>query len=217
MLCDTRVESKASISRNGARPLPFPCLPAPRGCRRMPFCTFMFLFLLLMIASTWDGLWAQSTTPPPDVMDMSLEDLMKVDIDSVYGASGYKQKVSDAPASITIITGDEIKRYGYRTLADVMRDVPGFYVTYDRNYSYLGVRGFGRPGDYNSRILLFVDGHQTNDDIYDQAYIGTDFPVDVDLIDRIEVIKGPNSSRFLASALLGVINIVTKTGHDFFG
>ncbi len=150
-------------------------------------------------------------------MDMSLEDLMKVEIDSVYGASGYKQKVSDAPASITVITGEEIKRYGYRTLADVLSDVPGFYVTYDRNYDYLGVRGFGRPGDYNSRILLLVDGHETNDNIYDQAYIGTDFPVDIDLIDRIEVIKGPNSSRYLASALLGVINIVTKTGHDVPG
>src|ERR1017187_10422870 len=150
-------------------------------------------------------------------MDMSLEDLMKVDIDSVYGASGYKQKVADAPASITIITGDEIRRYGYRTLADALRDVPGFYVIYDRVYDYLGERGFGRPADYNSRFLLLVDGHRVNDNLFDQAFIGNDFPVDVDLIDRIEVIRGPNSSLYIASALLGVINVVTKPVHELQG
>ena len=179
-------------------------------------CKRTLLLLLFLLMTDPDGvrLWAQSTLDHSDLMDMSLEDLMKVEIDSVYGASGYKQKVTDTPASITIITADEIRRYGYRTLAEVLRNVPGFYVNYDRNYNYLGVRGFGPPGDYNSRILLLVDGHQINDDIYDQAYIGTEFPVDIDLVERVEVIRGPNSLRFLASALLGVINIVTKSVRD---
>jgi outer membrane receptor for ferrienterochelin and colicins len=96
-----------------------------------------------------------------------------------------------------------------------LRDVPGFYITYDRSYDYVGVRGFGRPSDYNTRILLLVDGHRINDNIDDQAFIGTDFPVDVNLIDRVEVIRGPNSSLYVASALLGIINIVTR--HDLEG
>jgi outer membrane receptor for ferrienterochelin and colicins len=104
--------------------------------------------------------------------------------------------------------------YGYRTLADILRNVRGFYVGYDRNYSYLGVRGFGRPGDYNSRIALLVDGPRLNDNIYDEALLGTEFPIDIDLIDRVEVIRGPNSSLYVASAFLGVINIVTKRGRD---
>lgn len=145
-----------------------------------------------------------------DLMDLSLADLMKVEIDSVYGLSGYKQKVENAPASITIVTGDEIRRYGYQTLADVLRNVAGFYINNDRNYTYIGVRGFGRPGDYNSRILLLVDGHRANDNIYDQAFIGNEFPVDIDLIDRVEIIRGPNSSLYVASAFLGVINVITK-------
>lgn len=145
---------------------------------------------------------------------MSLEDLMSIEIDSVYGASGFKQKVTEAPASVTIITSEEIQIYGYRTLADILRNVRGFYVTSDRNYSYLGVRGYGPPGDYNSRIAVLIDGHRLNDNIYDAALIGTEFPIDVDLIDRVEVIRGPNSSLYVASAFLGVINIITKRAPD---
>ena len=155
-------------------------------------------------------LGAQDDHAAPDLMSMSLEQLMKVEIDSVYGASGYEQKVTDAPASITVITADEIRHYGYRTLADILRNVPGFYVTYDRDYSYVGVRGFGRPGDYNSRVLLLSDGHRMNDDIFSAAFIGNELPLDIDLIDRVEVIRGPNSSLYVASAFLGVINIITK-------
>lgn len=166
--------------------------------------------ILALILNSLCSLAAQDSHNQPDLMDMSLEDLMKVDIDSVYGASGYKQKVMDAPASITIITADEIRRYGYQTLADILRDVPGFYITYDRNYTYLGVRGFSRVGDYNSRVLLLIDGHRTNDNIYDEALIGPEFPLDIDLIDRVEVIRGPNSSLYIASSFLGVINIITK-------
>jgi iron complex outermembrane receptor protein len=172
------------------------------------------LFVFLMTGSNPVRVLAQDKQAPTDLFDASMEDLMKVDIDSVYAASGYKQKITEAPASITIITSDDIRKYGYRTLADILSNVPGFYVTYDRNYSYLGIRGFGRPGDYNTRILLMVDGHRLNDSVYDQALIGTEFPIDVDLIERVEVIRGPNSSLYVASAFLGVINVVTKRASN---
>src|SRR6202451_3985020 len=169
---------------------------------------FGLLYLLPILAL------GQNTRAAPDLVDMSLEELMLINIDSVYGASGFKQKVTEAPASVTIITAEDIQRYGYRTLADILRNVRGFYVSYDRNYSYLGVRGYGLPGDYNSRIELLIDGHRLNDNIYDAALIGTEFPMDVDLIDRVEVIRGPNSSLYVASDFLGVINIITKRGRD---
>jgi outer membrane receptor for ferrienterochelin and colicins len=169
-------------------------------------------FFLALVNST--HVLAQNTHPPTSLADMSIEELMSVSVDSVYGASGFEQKVTEAPASVTIITSEEIQRYGYRTLADILRTVPGFYVTYDRNYSYLGVRGFGLPGQYNNTVALTIDGHRTNDNIFDAALIGTEFPLDVDLIQRVEVIRGPNSSQYLASAFLAVINIVTKRGRD---
>ncbi|MBZ5633003.1 MAG: TonB-dependent receptor [Acidobacteriia bacterium] len=148
---------------------------------------------------------------------MSVEKLLTVQIDSVYSSSKFQQKITEAPASVTIISAEEIQKFGYQTLADILRDVPGFYVTYDRNYSYLGFRGFGQPGDYNSRVQLLVDGHLLNDDIYGQALLGTEFPVDLDLIDRIEIVRGPNSSLYIASAFFGVINVITKRGGSLGG
>ena len=148
---------------------------------------------------------------------VSEEALLFQEIPSVTGASKYEQKVNEAPSSVSLVTSQDIKHYGYRTLADILRSVPGFYATNDRNYSYVGVRGFGRPGDYNSRVLLLIDGHRTNDNVYNQAMIGTEAILDVDLIERVEIIRGPGSSLYGSNAFFGVINIITKRGRDLKG
>jgi len=145
------------------------------------------------------------------------ESVLFRDIPMVYGASKYEQKLTEAPSSVSIVTAADIQHYGYRTLADILRAVRGFYVTYDRNYSYLGARGFGRPGDYNSRVLLLVDGHRINDDIYSQGLLGTEFPVDIDLIDRVEIIRGPGSAIYGTDAFLAVINVILKQARSFSG
>jgi len=152
-----------------------------------------------------------------DLLAMSVEQLMTIEVATVVGASKYEQKVTEAPASVSIVTADEIRKYGYRTLAEALRSVRGIYVTYDRTYDYLGLRGFNRPGDYNSRVLLLVDGHRINDNIFDTAPIGTDFPLDLDLVDRIEVIRGPSSSLYGTNAFFGVINVVTRRPADLHG
>lgn len=149
-----------------------------------------------------------------DLSDLSLEQLMRVKVERVVTASLFSQLVTEAPASMTVITRDDILKYGYRTLADVLSSVPGLYITYDRNYSYLGVGGFSRPGDYNSRILLQIDGHRLNDNIYDTAAIGTEFPLDIDLIDHIEFMRGPGSSLYGSNAFFGVINVITRKSAD---
>ena len=176
-----------------------------------------WLVVSLLSGMAPPSLMAQNPQSPAELMDASIESLLELEIDSVYGASKYQQTIAEAPASITIITSEEIQKYGYQTLSDILRGVRGFYVTYDRNYSYLGFRGYGRPGDYNSRVHVLVDGHLLNDNIYGSALLGTEFPIDVDLIDRIEVIRGPNSSVYVASSFLGVINIITKRGRDEIG
>ncbi len=160
---------------------------------------------------------AQQVADNPNLADLSIEELMQVRVDSVYGASKHEQKVTQAPSSVTIVTADQIRRFGYRTLADVLRGVRGFYVSDDRNYQYVGVRGFLRPGDYNSRILVTIDGHRMNDSIYDGAYAGREGVVDLELVERVEVIRGPSSSLYGSSAFFGVINIITKRGAQFDG
>ncbi|HEX9023063.1 MAG TPA: TonB-dependent receptor [Geobacteraceae bacterium] len=152
-----------------------------------------------------------------DLKKLSIEQLMEVEVNTVYGASRYPQKVSEAPSSVTIVTADEIKKYGHRTLADILRSVRSFYVTNDRNYSYIGVRGFGRTGDYSSRILLLMDGHRLNDNLYDSASLDSEFPVDVDLISRVEVVRGPGSSLYGNNAFFAVINVITREGDDIGG
>jgi outer membrane receptor for ferrienterochelin and colicins len=158
--------------------------------------------------------WAQEPQQP-ELDKLNIEDLAKLKVDSVYGASKFLQKAADAPAWITVITAEEIQKHGYRTLADVLRNVRGFYVINDRNYSYVGVRGTSKPGDYNARILFLLDGHRVNDNIFDGAYVGTEFLVDVDLIERIEIIRGPNSSIYGTGAFIAVIDVITKRGRDW--
>jgi len=139
--------------------------------------------------------------------DLSLEELADVE---VYSASKHLQRTSEAPSSVTVITRDEIQEYGYRTLAEILNSVRGFYITYDRNYYYLGVRGFGRLGDWNSRILVMIDGHRINNNVYDQALLGYEFPLDVDLIERVEVVPGPGSALYGSNAFFAVINVITR-------
>ena len=154
---------------------------------------------------------------PPVLADFSIEELLRLEVEPVFGASKRLQPVTEAPASVTIITADDIGRYGYRTLADILRGVRGLFVTTDRNYSYLGARGFARPGDYNSRILLLVDGHRMNDNVYDQAAIGADFGLDPAMFARVEIIRGPASSLYGTSAFLAVVNVIMRTGASLHG
>jgi outer membrane receptor for ferrienterochelin and colicins len=165
--------------------------------------------LLMPVASAWAR---QDQPPPPQLTEKTLAELMGVKVESVYGASKQDQPVTDAPSSVTIITADDILTFGWRTLADVLKNVRGFHVTNDRNYSYIGARGFGRPSDYNNRVLVLVDGHRFNDNVYDAASIGDDFSLGVDLIDRIEIIRGPGSALYGGSAFFGVINVITRRG-----
>jgi iron complex outermembrane receptor protein len=146
--------------------------------------------------------------------NLPIEQLMQFEVDS---AAKHTQKISDVPAVVSIVTGDDIKTYGYRNLAEVLNSIRGLYVSGDRNYSYLGVRGFAVPGDYNTRVLMLVDGVRYNDSVYDQASIGNEFNIDIDLIERVEFISGPASSVYGSNALFGVINIVTRGGNEFRG
>ena len=145
---------------------------------------------------------------------LSLEETLEK---PVVGASKYEQRPAQAPAAVSVVTAEDIELHGYRTLADILWSLRGVYITDDRNYQYFGARGLGIPGDLNSRVLLLVDRHRLNDTIFDTAAIGLDSPIDVEIIDRVEFIRGPSSSLYGSNALFGVINVITKYGLDQHG
>src|ERR1017187_9837253 len=179
-----------------------------------PFTPIRALLLATVTILLGAGNPCAGQQPATDLTEASLEQLGNI---QVYSASMHLQSSGDAPSSVTVITAAEIREHGYRTLADILRTVRSFYVTYDRNYSSIGVRGFARPGDYNTRVLLLVDGHRLNDDIYDEAMIGTEFPIDIEMIQRIEIIRGPASSLYGSNALFAVINVITRRAQDVDG
>src|SRR6266496_666037 len=142
-----------------------------------------------------------------DLTSLSMEELLGL---KVYSASRHLERSQDAPAAVTVLTAEEIAAYGWRTLGDALNSARGFYTSYDRNYAYLGVRGFRKSDDYVSRVLLMIDGHRVNENIYGSGFVGMDFPLDLDLIERIEIVRGPSSSMYGTNAFFGVINVITR-------
>lgn len=148
------------------------------------------------------------TQADQDLMNMNLEDLSRV---KVFSASRHFEDARRAPSSVSILTAADIRSNGWRTLGDALESLRGFYTSYDRLYPYLGVRGFMRPGDFNSRVLLLLNGHRLNENVFDSAMIGTAFSLDLDLVDHIEIVRGPGSSLFGTNAVFGVINVITRS------
>lgn len=130
----------------------------------------------------------------------------------VLSAARRAQTPAEAPSMVKIITAGEIRSLGWRSLGEALASLPGLNITYDRSYTYLGVRGFGRPGDFTSRVLLMIDGQPVNDGIYDQASIGSEFPLDLALVERIEFVPGAGSVMYGGNALLAVVNVITRSG-----
>lgn len=154
----------------------------------LPRSVLLLVLCLLPFSGNAETPPARQANGDLDATAMSLDDLGAIKVPTVYAASKREQSQSEAPSSVTIVTARDInKEYGYRTLAEVVNSVRGLYATYDRAYTFLGVRGVNRLVDYGGRNLLNINGHRINEPIFDSSFLRAEFLLDLDLIERVEV------------------------------
>jgi iron complex outermembrane receptor protein len=167
------------------------------------------LFLLFCSANAVE-------TPLDNLLTISMDQLVQVNT-ATENTAHVAQDLRDMSQPITVLSASDIRTFGYRTLTDLLNGLPGIYTSSDRTYSYLGARGIIASGSFNSRVLVTIDGMRINDNIYQQVgMVGNEFPLDIDLIDRVEFVPGPGSVSFGNNAFLGVVNVITRSaaGRD---
>lgn len=145
--------------------------------------------------------------------DTTRLDLDLLKIEEVSAASRSTESIDDAPSSVSIISATELRAMGYPTVIEALRGVRGLFGSDNRAYASVGMRGLSILGDYGQRVLVLLDGHPTNDNYIGSSYTGFDGRVDIDDLERIEVIRGPGSVLYGTGAFVGVINLVTRVGR----
>ena len=141
------------------------------------------------------------------------ENLLFMDLSKVVSATLKEQKISEAPATVHVITAEEIKAKGYHNIKDILVDIPGFNDLSDANENIVGTRGVF--ASTTNKVLFLVNGHRMND--FNLGRWNTDFYLGMDTIKRVEVITGPGAVLYGSGALMGVVNIITKDGADVAG
>jgi outer membrane receptor protein involved in Fe transport len=126
----------------------------------------------------------------------------------VTSVSKSAESLREAPATVVVVTGDEIERRGYLDLEQLLHDLPGFDVNRTNGDIYSHVYQRGYYDAFNSRLLLLVDGVEQNDLTQGTQYLSRQYPLTN--IDRVEVVYGPASTMYGANAYTGVISVITK-------
>jgi iron complex outermembrane receptor protein len=177
------------------------------------------ILLAVPLAAFADGLPADGAPAEPDarlrdLASSSLEQLLQV---KVFTVTGSPQSRLSSPAAVYVLSGDDIRRAGHRTIVEALRMVPGMYVGRVNSSSWLaGTRGLTGSTITSNRYLVLIDGRLVYDPLVSATFWDTvDLPIED--IDRIEVIRGPGATLWGANAMNGVINILTKPAEQTVG
>ena len=136
----------------------------------------------------------------------------------VTSASKTAETARAAPATSTTITAEQLRRYGIRTVDEAIRFLGvGATTNESQRQPDFGARGVLLHSDRNNHVLILVDGHRINEQVSAAGLIDRGLGVPIELIDHIEVILGPGSVLYGSSAMLGVINVVTKRAQEHEG
>jgi iron complex outermembrane receptor protein len=187
-------------------------LQAPIKTKAFQISSVFLSILLLSPLRLWCG--EDTAAPPPDITSLSLEELTATEIVS---NAHFAQQIVDASSAVTVVTAEDIERFGYRTIGEILNSMRGIHVSQDGYYGFLGGRGYGAPGEYAGRIMILINGYPAAENLHNQIYINDDGYLDTALIDRVEYAPGPGSAIYGNNAVLGVVNIITLKGRDFDG
>ncbi|MBF0226584.1 MAG: TonB-dependent receptor [Desulfobacterales bacterium] len=152
-------------------------------------------------------LFITATTYSSD--DVSLASLLNLDVTI---ATKLKQSVNDAPSIVSVITENEIKNSGAKTIEEILKQVAGFDINpipIEPN-PQVGIRGLANST--NEIVKLMINGHPIENTYTTGFGYWEGFPID--LIKKIEIIRGPGSALYGNSAMIGVINVITKDSKD---
>lgn len=141
---------------------------------------------------------AEPAEPPTDAEDI------------VSGAARREQSLGNVASAVTVISADRLRRFGYRTVAEAIAGVAGVHLVDDRLSTRVGIRGMQPIGDFNTHILVVIDGTSMTEAWSHLSGVGYDLPLSIDEVERIEVIRGPVSSIYGTNAFFGIINIITR-------
>ena len=173
--------------------------------------SFTFLVCIFLTLSNTEFALAQDSTMK-NLKGMSLEDLVNIEVTSV---SKKSEKLNKAAAAIFVITQEDIKRSGFKSLPEALRLAPGVHVArVDGNKWAITARGFN--GAFANKLLVLVDGRSIYTPLFSGVYWDA-YDFIMDDIDRIEVIRGPGATLWGANAVNGVINIITKDASETTG
>jgi iron complex outermembrane receptor protein len=134
--------------------------------------------------------------------------------ETIEGVSKHAESLSETPATVTVLGREDIERYGFRTIADVLNFASLGNFTYsDRRYDFAGDRGLFFFEDFNTRILVMLNGHPLNEPWNNFGGVGREMAVPLALAERIEIIYGPSSLLYGGYSLYGIVNVVTQNGE----
>ena len=166
----------------------------------------------LVALSCSAALGAQDPVATEDLDALSLEELLAVEVTTV---THQEIRVGDVPAALYVITRQDIVRSGLTTVPELLRLVPGLSVArIDAGRWSIGARGFA--GEFVNRLLVLIDGRR----VYSPLFGGVHWDVqdlNVEDVERIEVIRGPGGVRWGANAVQGVIHVITRTSAQTQG
>jgi outer membrane receptor protein involved in Fe transport len=172
--------------------------------RRRTRCRIALLTIPILSCGSFSSSVGAQSLETDELLQLPFDELLQVQIRS---AGKRDEQIRNIPASVTIVTREEIQRYGWISLEELLRNVPGFFVLDNIEERFLGTRGAVGGG-----VQFLVNGIAQHPSLQKTLTVPeiARLKIPIESIDRVEIIRGPMSVIYGNNAFLGVVNVVTN-------